>query len=496
MEAARRLDAIVSAIGEWKAQRLDRLRWLQSTCDEATLPSLQSVAAELERMQVVGACAVGCRDGQALVTPPYKPLLPSTAVSGDKVSTGEVSEWGTSAEAAAGPSSAAGTDLGLQWVAAAAAKLEGVLSASHQPKPAASHRVTVPFSPGIDTGGTSGRAVQCGQVRLRRLSMRSVGAWLAELAYTSIPTVGQHHPNAYLQLAETNFELLLRRPYVPWRQFEECVASVAHRSGTPFIEQATRYLHAAGVVVWYDTLARGRLRDIVFLQPAFLTQLLRVFVHSVEDDSDERAADDRSDDAEEVDAADRRGVSLAELARSGTQRSRDLFYAKMARKLRGLRLDVDTQALDAARWPPVLGWWPASAAVSPIRVTAEDAQGSCLTWRLDGVPLRDVLAALGCPTRLPGKMARLKAGVRRASVSASAASQLVRVLAKRPEHLDDGGKAALLRSLRCFEEFLEFASHNGWVRQGKPSDDAVRDDSDVTRHFRSARIPDASLADE
>ena len=189
-------------------------------------------------------------------------------------------------------------------------------------------------------------------------------------------------------------------------------------------------------------------------------------------------------------------MSLAELARSGMERSRAVFYGKMARKLRRVRLDVDTGALDAARWPPVLGWWPASAAATPIRVTAEDAHGSCLTWKLDGTPLRDVLTALGCPTRLPGKIARLKAGVRRASISASALSQLVRVCGQRSAELDEAAKASLLRTLRCFEEFLEFASHNGWVRDGKPTEDATRDDADVASHFKSARLPDAHLASE
>ena len=141
-----------------------------------------------------------------------------------------------------------------------------------------------------------------------------------------------------------------------------------------------------------------------------------------------------------------------------------------------------------------MGWWPASDVAPLIRVTATDDRGSTLSWRVRDVELRQLLRAFGCPVEVPSRMSRLKAGFRRTSGIQPADARLSSVCGAWPQHLGAAGRAGVVALLHGYEEYREFAVHNGWIKPGSPEQDAVRGESDVEQFFASARrAPTAEL---
>lgn len=190
--AAQRLKSIVAAVVEWKQELLARLLRMERSCGAAVRAAeqLREVRKRLQRLSVVGACASGARDGQALVTRPGEALFGMADAVGVGVLKPSVSPE--------------------QWAARAVRSCEAVQRHT-MPAEASDNGVAVPVPwDGQAEDTTVGREVVRG---LFRVTMRSVGSWLAELAFSCLPSVGELHPTSYLTLAEVNFAKHLPEPY-------------------------------------------------------------------------------------------------------------------------------------------------------------------------------------------------------------------------------------------------------------------------------------------
>ena len=499
-EAARRLRSVVEGIGAWKATRLARLQQIRRTVTGPVAAELAALCAKLACLSVVGACAVGCRDGQALVTRPGE--APFGIAAAHVASTAED-----------GMGHVRTADHGAKWVTAARNRFESAASAV----PTGSARADCAHvQVSVDTGAvtasaadeasnsaqkpvkTQKRAFQRGSRRRRhntddealkgmaRLSMRSVGGWLAELAYCSLDSVGRHHPAAYMQLASLDYDKMFHSAYVSWKEFEAAVSSSVDLGGRRGLRQAVWYLNAAGVVVWHDRLFHGRLRDMIFVQPAYLTQLLRVFVHSVEDDDHSPHGDAPVDDP-----ASLRSVSLAELARHGCDACSTRFYRDLRPKLRNVVVRIDTEPLAVAGWPPADMRWDRCDDATAMTVWLEDLTGSILSWNVPRMELRTVLDGLGVRVARFATLQKLKGKMRRREC----AQQLTR-LCTRKKGLTPAEVERLLVTLGAMAEYRDFAVHNRWIRSDDAAADAVLDETDVTSWFHSARQPTPELKAE
>ena len=256
------------------------------------------------------------------------------------------------------------------------------------------------------------------------------------------------------------------------------------------------YLNIAGVLVWYDMLAGGALRDLVFPHPAFLSQLMRSFVHSTE--STEAARSAAAHQAHKQKPWERAGSSLAELVRSGTERDRAVFYDRLAALVSRVHVAfADTSQLASQKWPPSSGWHTSTARAT-FHVTLVDQRGSPLTWQCDAV-IADVFRALGLPPgpRVNSFVHTLKGMVSQRKRAEKMLRKLVEATS-RLARLPLSGRRQLLVALRVLEQYAVYAKQQGWVVEGvdEEADETHANTPGVHTWFHSRRRPTAELRGE
>ena len=298
-----------------------------------------------------------------------------------------------------------------------------------------------------------------------------------------------------------------------WQAFQSIVKRIPdlnlHLSA---LKQATWYLNAAGVLVWYDSLAGGKLRHLVFLQPAFLTQLMRTFVHSVDTCSSSSSSSTTittttttatRDGATSLAAADARpvaqrpGSSLAELARSGTDADEAEFLRRIVQQLQFVDVEVlSLRALEDTKWPPTRGWDTCGAQVE-LCVTMTDKRQSGLQWT-HVVELRELLTAMGVhASPAPGLVKRVYRRLRRTRRNrAQRKLQGLRARVQDGAWAECGEPVRIARVLGMWSAYRRFAGAQGWTAGSEASDSVRADATDVPTWFSSRRSPPEELRHE